>query len=47
VPELDEDRVRELSLYSYRIVYEIKEQGVFVLAVVHKRRQMEPDDIKA
>lgn len=45
VPELDEDRIRELSLYSYRIVYEIKELGVFVLAVVHKRRQMEPEGV--
>ena len=44
-PELNDDQVRELSLYSYRIIYEIKEQGIFVLAVVHKRRDLKVDDI--
>ena len=29
VAELNEDHVRELSLYSYRIIYEIREQGIF------------------
>jgi plasmid stabilization system protein ParE len=45
VSELNEDTIRELSLYSYRIIYEIKEQGTFVLAVVHKRRHMEAEQI--
>lgn len=46
VPELNEDAVRELGLYSYRIIYEIK-PGHFieVLAVIHKRRHVEPEDI--
>jgi plasmid stabilization system protein ParE len=46
VPELNNDAVRELSLYSYRIIYEIKNQGVFVLAVVHKRRDLRVGDIE-
>ncbi|MBF0471739.1 MAG: type II toxin-antitoxin system RelE/ParE family toxin [Gammaproteobacteria bacterium] len=45
VPELNVEAVRELSLYSYRIIYEIKSQGVFVLAVVHKRRDLQAGDI--
>jgi plasmid stabilization system protein ParE len=46
VPELNEESVRELSLYSYRILYEVKSDGgVEVLAVIHKRRNVEPDDI--
>jgi len=46
VPELNDETVRELSLYSYRIIYEIKEQGAFVLAVVHKRRDLKAGDIE-
>jgi len=46
VPEVDDEAVRELSLYSYRIIYEIKSQGVFVLAVVHKRRDLKTGDIE-
>lgn len=46
VPELDEEAVRELSLYSYRILYEIKADNLIeVLAVIHKRRHLEPEDI--
>jgi plasmid stabilization system protein ParE len=45
VPELNEDHIRELSLYSYRIIYAIMEQGIFVLAVVHKRRDLKAEDI--
>lgn len=46
VPELNEDAVRELGLYSYRIIYEIKfDHLIEVLAVIHKRRHIEPEDI--
>ncbi|MGB5736239.1 MAG: type II toxin-antitoxin system RelE/ParE family toxin [Thiohalocapsa sp.] len=46
VPELNEDCVRELSLYSYRIIYEIRERGISVLAVVHKLRVLKTEDIQ-
>ncbi len=42
VPELNNVNIRELSLYSYRILYEIKDQDLFVLAVIHKRRDFQP-----
>ena len=45
-PELNDDAVRELSLHSYRIIYEIKSQEIFVLAVVHKRRDLKAGDIQ-
>jgi toxin ParE1/3/4 len=46
VAELNEDAVRELGLYSYRIIYEIKSDHLIeVLAVIHKRRHVEPGDI--
>lgn len=46
VPELNEDAVRELALYSYRIIYEIKSDHlVEVLAVIHKRQHVEPKDV--
>lgn len=45
VPELSEETVRELSLYSYRILYEIKPTHIEVLALIHKRRDLQPDEI--
>ena len=46
VPELNDDEVRELTLYSYHIIYEIKSQDVFILAVVHRRRDLKAVDIE-
>lgn len=46
VPELNDDAVRELSLYSYRILYEIKSDNLIeVLAVIHKRQHLEAEKI--
>ncbi|WP_293647174.1 type II toxin-antitoxin system RelE/ParE family toxin [Thiolapillus sp.] len=46
VPELNEDAIRELGLYSYRILYEIKSDDLIeVLAVIHKRRHLEAEEI--
>lgn len=45
VPELNEETVRELSLYSYRILYEITPAQINILAVIHKRRDLQPDEI--
>ncbi|MFZ5698553.1 MAG: type II toxin-antitoxin system RelE/ParE family toxin [Pseudomonadota bacterium] len=45
VPEINEDTVREIPLYTYRILYEITPQHVAVLAVIHKRRDLQPEDV--
>lgn len=45
VPELDEENVRELSLYSYRILYEIKATHIDILAVIHKRQDLQAGEI--
>ncbi|TAK61231.1 type II toxin-antitoxin system RelE/ParE family toxin [Methylobacter sp.] len=45
VQELNEEYIRELGLYSYRIIYEIKTDHVEILAVIHKRRDFAPEDL--
>lgn len=45
VPEVEDENVRELSVYSYRVIYEITTQGIFILGVVHKRREFKAEDI--
>jgi plasmid stabilization system protein ParE len=42
VAELGNEDIREISLYSYRIIYEIRQKDCVVLAVVHKRRNLLP-----
>ena len=41
MPELNNEHIRELSLYSYRILYEIKDRDVFGLTVIHKRQDFQ------
>jgi toxin ParE1/3/4 len=45
VPELNEEYIRELGLYSYRTIYEIKTDHIEILAVIHKRRDFAPEDL--
>ena len=45
VPEVGDDSVRELSLYTYRIIYEISGPDVYILAVAHKRRELKSQDV--
>jgi plasmid stabilization system protein ParE len=46
VAEVGEDNIKELSLYSYRIIYEIKTEDLIeVLAVIHKRQNFTADDL--
>jgi len=44
VPELGDERIRERFLYSYRLIYEIGERRIEVLAVIHGRRLLESID---
>lgn len=45
VPELNDANVREIPAYSYRILYEIApDDDIVVLAVIHKRRDLDPVD---
>ena len=41
IPEIEDDDYRELFVYSYRLIYRIKEQQILVIAVIHGKRQLE------
>ncbi|MCB1934868.1 MAG: type II toxin-antitoxin system RelE/ParE family toxin [Nitrosomonas sp.] len=38
IPEINQENIREISIYSYRIIYEINDQVIIVLAIVHQRQ---------
>lgn len=46
VPEIGEENVREISMYSYRIMYELSGITIYIHGVIHKRRHFKPDDLK-
>jgi toxin ParE1/3/4 len=41
VPELNNPLIRERFIYSYRLIYEISDQEIRVLAVIHGSRLLE------
>jgi toxin ParE1/3/4 len=44
VPEIGEENVREIGMYSYRIIYELSGDNIYILGVIHKRRHFKPDE---
>ena len=37
-PEIDDEDIREIFAYSYRILNEIKSEKVYVIGIIHGRR---------
>jgi len=41
VPEINDTKIREIFVYSYRLIYKLNEQDILFVAVVHGRRLLE------
>jgi len=39
VPEINDSDLREISAYSWRIIYHLRNNSVFIVTLIHKRRQ--------
>ena len=46
VPEIGEENVREISMYSWRIMYEVMTDTLIIHGVIHKRRHFRPDNLQ-
>jgi toxin ParE1/3/4 len=41
VPELSDSSIREIFVYSYRLVYQIEDDRISILALIHGRRDFQ------
>ena len=41
VPEMSNPQIREIFVYSYRLIYKIEHKKILFIAVVHGRRLLE------
>lgn len=41
VPEFDDENIRELVVYSYRIIYRLQQDEVLIVAVIHGKRVLQ------
>ena len=40
VPELNDEKIRELTVRNYRIIYEIHESAIRILTILHAAREL-------
>ena len=40
LPEVDDENLREVFAYSYRIIYRVEQDEVVVAAVIHGKRML-------
>ena len=45
VPEMGDSNIRELIIYSYRLIYEIYPTSIQILALVHGKRDFSHGDL--
>ena len=45
VPEIENEYIRELFVFQYRIIYEIKCNEIHILTVIHGKRLLDKDQI--
>jgi addiction module RelE/StbE family toxin len=41
VPEFDDDKIRELIVYNYRVIYRFEHDAVLIVAVIHGKRLLQ------
>ncbi len=46
VPEISEVNIREVIVYSYRLIYEISSDKIEVLALIHCKQDFSPETFK-
>jgi toxin ParE1/3/4 len=45
VPESNEEYIRERFVYSYRLIYQVQEETIIIIAVVHGKRLLENENM--
>ena len=40
VAEIGDETIREILLYTYRIIYQLMDEQVFILTIAHKRQNL-------
>jgi len=46
VPELDDPEIREVPAHSWRVIYQLRDNAVFIVTLVHRRRAPAPEQLR-
>lgn len=44
VREVNDESLREISFHSWRIIFHLRDQKIYIITLVHKRRMLAPED---
>jgi hypothetical protein len=45
-PELDDADIREVPAHSWRVIYQLRGESVFIVTLVHRRRAPAPEQLR-
>lgn len=45
VPEFDDPDIREVPAHSWRVIYQLRGNAVFIVTLIHRRRAPAPEDL--
>jgi len=45
VPERNEERIREILIYSYRLIYQINLDNIEILALIHSKKDFSATEL--
>jgi toxin ParE1/3/4 len=45
VPEVNDEQLREVPSYSWRILYHVRGGEVFIVTLIHKRRNLSAEEV--
>ena len=40
VPEMNNEKIRERLVYSYRVIYKVEEKEILIVSIIHGKRQL-------
>jgi plasmid stabilization system protein ParE len=46
VPELSDPDIREVPAHSWRVIYQLRGEDVFIVTLVHRRRAPAPEQLR-
>ena len=41
VPEINDNTIREIFIYSYRLMYQVKGDDIYILAIIHGKKDFD------
>ncbi|MGE4274341.1 MAG: type II toxin-antitoxin system RelE/ParE family toxin [Desulfitobacterium sp.] len=40
VPEVEDEKIREIVFHNYRLIYKLSDESILVLAIIHAAREL-------